>query len=59
MTKNDAWRWLNVGLVMILAGSVLLRQEDPFLLKMWGIAISMSGGVFALAGAGVLLRLWR
>jgi hypothetical protein len=59
MTDDDAWKWLATGIALVLVGSMLFRLEDSILFTMWGIALSFSGGIVALVGTGVLLRLWR
>ena len=59
LSDREAWRAVNGGLVLVLAGSAVLRLDDPFLLTLWGLALLLIGGVTALVGTGVLLRLWR
>jgi hypothetical protein len=59
MTDDDAWRWLSVGVCLVLVGLMLLRLDYPIVATMWGVALSLSGGAIALVGTGVLLRLWR
>jgi hypothetical protein len=59
MKNDDAWRWLSIGLALILAGLTLLRLEDQYLFTMWGIGLITNGSAVALVGTGVLFRLWR
>ena len=59
LSDREAWRCVNGGLILVLAGSAVLRLDDPFLLTLWALALLLIGGVAALVGTGVLLRLWR
>lgn len=59
MKNDEAWRWLVVGLGLLLGGLHLFRIDDAFLVPLWGTGLILVGGVLALVGTGVLLRLWR
>ena len=59
MKNDEAWRWLTVGLALLLAGLQLFRIDDAFLVPLWGTGLVLVGSVLALVGTGVLLRLWR
>jgi hypothetical protein len=59
MSDDDAWKWLALGIVLVLVGLTFLRLGDPLFFTMWGVALTLSGGTVALVGTGVLLRLWR
>src|SRR5215218_6052302 len=50
LSDREAWRWVNGGLVLVLAGSAVLRLDDPFLLTVWGLALLLIGGVATLVG---------
>jgi hypothetical protein len=57
MPRADAW--LAAGLSAVAAGVWLLKRDDPYLLTLWGIGLVIIGGVGAVVGTGILLRLWR
>jgi hypothetical protein len=43
----------------LAAGLWLLNRNDPFLLTLWGVGLSMLGIVAVVLGLGLLLRIWR
>jgi hypothetical protein len=59
VTDDEACRWVAVGLVLLTVGLWLLRLDGSFLVPLWGTALTLIGGVVAIVGLGVLLRLWR
>ena len=59
MKDDEACRWVAVGLVLVTGGLALLRLDGPFLVPLWGTALTLIGGVVAIVGVGVLLGFWR
>jgi hypothetical protein len=55
--RPDAW--LAGGLTGILAGTWLLRADDPYLLTMWGVAFLIVGVVAIVVATGMFLRIWE
>jgi hypothetical protein len=51
--------WAAAGLISILLGIQLLRGNDPLLLSLWGIGLLITGTTVAIAGIGMLLRVWE
>lgn len=57
---TPCWQlWLAGGLLAICAGAWLLRADDPFLLSLWGVGLTIIGVALAIVGAGIGLRIWR
>jgi hypothetical protein len=59
MANGQAGWWVAAGLGQTLAGMMLLRADDPFLLTLWGVALLLFGGVTTVVGTGAWLRIWR
>ena len=59
VNDEEACRWVAVGLVLLTVGLWLLRLDGPFLVPLWGPALTLIGGVVAIVGLGVLLGFWR
>jgi len=51
--------WLAAGMMSLAVGLWLIERDDPFLLTLWGVSLSMIGIVAVTLGLGLLLRLWR
>lgn len=51
--------WLVAGMASTAVGLWLLEHEDPFLLTLWGIGLSIVGLAAVILGLGLLLRIWR
>jgi hypothetical protein len=58
-TAPRADTWLAAGMSSLAAGLWLIQRDDPFLLTLWGVSLSILGVVAVTLGLGLLLRLWR
>ncbi len=51
--------WLAGGLSALAVGLWLLRQQDPILLTLWGVGLTIIGVAATIVSVGILLRIWR
>lgn len=51
--------WIASGMSSLALGLWLLDRDDPFLLTLWGVGLSLVGIVAVILGLGLLLRIWR